>query len=319
MGNYITVKEAKSWLEKLQEDSIRTALPAAVKPEYFCRIALTTLRKNPALMKCEQGSIAAALVQSAQLGLVCDGFLGHAYLVPFKGECTLILGYKGLIELVRRSGEVAKISMESVYSGDEFSYTKGLDPTLHHVPGDKHGISDSDITHVYVAVKLKDGTNVFDVWPRKKVEAHRDRYSKGASRPDSPWRTEFGLMGQKSVLRQMVSKGLLPVSVEVQRLAATEDVLDAQTVNGSVVSSRSGKPSLEDLSAKEEDVQDAELVLPDQGEILAEAISDIEAAATLKAAKEAYDKWSGSFSGESMDQLDQALIEQEEIIRSKRS
>lgn len=318
MANALVAKEAQGWMEELQEKSIRMALPTHVKPEHFCRIALTTLRKNPDLMRCDKSSIAAALVQSAQLGLVCDGFLGHAYLIPFKAECTLILGYKGLMELVRRSGEIASVAMESVYEGDTFSFSLGLDRTLHHEPGPNYGIDDKLITHVYVAVKLKDGTDVFDVWPRKKVEAHRDRHSKGANRPDSPWKTAFGLMGQKSVLRQMVSKGLLPVSVEVQKLVTREEYIDAKTVDGLV---KSSKPSLDDLSDAGSVIEDAEVVPhsgPDQGELLAMAIEDVKAATTLKGVREAFDKWKGNFQGDMLNELDEATVEQDEFLRSKK-
>lgn len=281
-GTSLTTATAKDWLKKLADDSLKDALPKMVDPDKFNRVALTTMRKNPDLFKCSPASIAASLVQSAQLGLTVDGVLGMAYLIPFKTECTLIIGYKGLIELVRRSGEVSTLAMECVYDGDDFSYTLGLDPKLHHVPGDEHGVDDSKITHAYVAVKMKDGSTVFNVWSIKKLIAHRDRYSKGAGRSDSPWRTAPSKMYVKTIMRGLINSGRLPLSIEHADLArqaiSMEEMIEARST---VIDSRVvGRKTLDDLAGA-----------TDPGEDLEKAIDAIRAAGDKDSALAAVHEW----------------------------
>ena len=111
-------------LIKASEKQFAVALGRTIDPERFVRVALTTVRTNPSLAGCNPQSLLAALMLSAQLGLEPGGPLGHAYLVPFKNEVTFIPGYRGLITLARRSGEVASIRAHAVFDGDEFSSAK---------------------------------------------------------------------------------------------------------------------------------------------------------------------------------------------------
>ena len=76
---------------------------------------------------------------SAQLGLE-PGTLGYCYLVPYQNKKTgqleiqFQLGYKGILELVRRSGQVENIEARVVYEKDKFDFEYGLTPKLVHKP-----------------------------------------------------------------------------------------------------------------------------------------------------------------------------------------
>ncbi|WP_202630600.1 recombinase RecT, partial [Deinococcus alpinitundrae] len=90
-------------------------------------LAVTEFRKNPMLKECTPESLLGAVMQAAQVGLEPDA-LGSAYLVPYYNknknvkEVQLQIGYKGLIELVRRSGQVTSIVANEVYENDEFDF-----------------------------------------------------------------------------------------------------------------------------------------------------------------------------------------------------
>jgi recombination protein RecT len=89
--------------------SIRMVAAAHMDPERCYRILLSCWSRTPALQKCTPESLFRASLQAVELGLEPGGALGHAYLVPYGNQCTLIPGYRGLVELVRRSiraGEV---------------------------------------------------------------------------------------------------------------------------------------------------------------------------------------------------------------------
>lgn len=311
MANAIALspKTADKWLDQMKPQ-LAQALPGMVKPEQFVRVALTTMRKNPDLTQCTPVSVAASLMTSAQLGLVCDGVLGHAYLIPFNNrkagtkECQLVIGYKGLLALAHRSGEVADITSECVYRGDTFEFGLGDDPFIKHSPGPNYGISDGDIEWVYVVVRFRNGGKAMEVWPWKKVEAHRDKYSKGKDKSDSPWKTSPGRMGIKTVLRSMIGSGKVPVSVDVQRAVSAEEAWESQTVQGSVV--RQDRPSLESIASDLlGETEEAEVV--DPGELLAEAEDAIKSAATVAEAQAEHRKWVGRFSGEMAQHLEFTL------------
>lgn len=231
-GELIVIRNSNDLRTQLQThaDKIFAAMPRHITPERMISICVRCFRKNPALARCNGLSILDSIAQAAALGLEPDGVLGHAYLVPYGDECVLIPGYKGLIDLCRRSGNVSEVHLECVYKGDQFSYSKGLEPKLFHVPDDNNPQSDdTQITHVYVVIRLRDGGVQFDVWPRARVEGHKQKYSQAWKRADgkkkdSPWHTNWKEMAMKTVLRNMVARGKVPVSAEIQRLAMNDEL-----------------------------------------------------------------------------------------------
>src|SRR5690606_28083055 len=118
---------------------IARALPRHMDPDRMLRIAMTVVRQTPDLQKCTVPSVLGALMQAAQLGLE-PGILGHCYLVPFRNgrtgqhEVQFIIGYKGLIDLARRSGNIQSIAAHPVYENDLFEFEYGLNERLRHVP-----------------------------------------------------------------------------------------------------------------------------------------------------------------------------------------
>ncbi|MNX81415.1 recombination and repair protein RecT [compost metagenome] len=198
------------------------ALPKHVTPERMARLALTEFRKTPALHKCKTESIIAAVFQASQLGLEFGGVMGQAYMVPFKDEATLIIGYRGYVELIRRSGQIINIQATAVFENDVFEYEQGLDPKLRHVPAKTNR---GEITHFYSVAWFKNGQKSFIVMSREEVERIRDgsngyqmakRFNKS-----SPWDTHFEPMGQKTVIRRHSKQ--LPMSPEIQAAMERDD------------------------------------------------------------------------------------------------
>lgn len=309
MSTALTASNVNNWLKTLAPE-IERALPSMIDSDQFIRVVLTTMRRNPKLLQCSEASIAASLMTSAQLGLKMDGVLGHAYPIPYGRECTLVIGYKGYLELARRSDEILDITPACVYKGDDFHYTLGDSPSIHHVPGDEYGVNDDEITHVYVVVNLKGGGKVMEVWPRKRVDAHRDKYSKGASKSDSPWRTAYARMAKKTVIRSMVCGGLVPLSVEAMRAASNEEVNEARTVQGSVVSSKRTLDSLADGVLDE--VEDAQVM--DDGELLAKATDELKETTSVANAVEVYESYQGRLSAEAFKELGFILETHKEFL-----
>lgn len=132
----------------------------------------------------------------------------------------MILGYKGMIDLARRSGEIQDISARAVYEGDFFEYEFGLNEQLKHIPAQDNERTPNKLTHVYMVCHFKDGGHYIDVMTRSQVNAIRSR-SKAGSSAYSPWSTDYEAMACKTVIRRAFK--LLPVSVEAQKAAATDE------------------------------------------------------------------------------------------------
>lgn len=186
---------------KAMEGEIKKALPAVITPERFTRMVLSALSMNPRLAECTPQSFLGAMMTAAQLGVEPNTPLGQAYLIPYRNhgtmECQFQLGYKGLIDLAYRSGEVSIIQAHTVREGDEFEYELGLDPKLRHVPApDNRGAA----THYYAMFRTKDGGCGFAVMSRDEVEQHARKYSKAFSA--GPWQTNFDEMAKKTVLKK---------------------------------------------------------------------------------------------------------------------
>lgn len=205
---------------KATANRMMAALPKHVTPERMMRVALNAIRKNPKLLDCSAASLFGAITEAATYGWEIGGILGHAYLVPYGDEAVLIPGYKGLVDLCRRSGQISTISCETVHASDDFHYSLGDDPHIHHRPNDRDPKRDQKpITYVYLVVRLRDGGIQRSVWSQQKIDAHKEQYSQSWRRAekgkkDSFWHTAWPAAAKKTVIRDMIQRGLLPVSAE---------------------------------------------------------------------------------------------------------
>lgn len=207
---------------KQMEGEIKKALPSVITPERFTRITLSALSANPKLQSCTPQSFLAAMMTAAQLGVEPNTPLGQAYLIPYnnKGvlECQFQLGYKGLIDLAYRSGEVSTIQAQVVYENDDFEYELGLTPKLKHVPAKK----DRGLPEFFYGVfRTKDDGYGFEVMSLDDARKHAQKYSKAYN--SGPWQTNFEEMAKKTVLKKTLKYAPLK-SDFVRGLAADETV-----------------------------------------------------------------------------------------------
>lgn len=203
---------------------IRAALPRHMTPERLARIVTTEIRKVPKLAECTPVSFFGAVIQCAQLGLEPGNALGHAYLLPYGKDVQLIIGYRGMIDLARRSGQIVSIDARAVYEGDKFECTLGLDPHIDHVPdwNNPNRTKAEKLQFVYAVAKLKDGGIQFDVMSRAEIEGIRARSKAGNG---GPWKTDYTAMALKSVVRRLFK--FLPVSIEMQTAVGLDERADA--------------------------------------------------------------------------------------------
>ena len=196
------------------------ALPNHVKVEKFQRVAMSAIQQNPALLNCDRKSLFASCMTAAQLGLFTDGFLGEAYLVPYKDKVQFQPGYRGLIKLVRQSGDINSISSNVVYENDHFDYELGDNEHILHKPvlGSR-----GDMIFVYAIAKFKDGSVQRVVLTRADVMKIK-KSSQSSGSKYSPWQTFEEEMWKKTAIKRLCK--LLPLNTDIQQAITISDQAD---------------------------------------------------------------------------------------------
>lgn len=209
---------------KLMGKEIAKALPSVITPERFTRIVLSAISTNPKLGSCTPNTFLGAMMTAAQLGLEPNTPLGQAYLLPYWNnknkcyDCQFQLGYKGLIDLAYRSGQVSTIQAHVVHEGDKFTYSFGLEPTLEHVPAVS---GRGEPVAVYAVFRTKDGGFGFEVMGWDECLAHGQKYSKSYEK--GPWQTNPEEMAKKTVLKRVLKYA--PLKSDFVRQVAQDETI----------------------------------------------------------------------------------------------
>lgn len=220
VANALAAKQ-KTVIDIVQKfkSQIETALPRHLTADRITRIIVTEIRKNPLLAECDQTSLLAAIIQTAQLGLEPGSGLGHSYLIPYGKECQLIIGYQGMIELAERTGFVT-VDAHVVYANDKFSVVLGTSPAIEHVPA----ITDQgEVIGAYAVATYTDGRKKFRWCPKVEIEKARAQSRSGKYNNKGPWKDFYAEMAMKTAVRRLFK--LLPKSPEILR-AQVIDVQD---------------------------------------------------------------------------------------------
>lgn len=203
------------------------ALPKHMSADRMARLALTAFSTNKALQNCKTDTILASLMTATQLGLE-PGIGGQGYLIPYKDTCTFVPGWKGLVDLVARSGR-ATVWTGAVFDGDQFDYQLGDEPLCRHKPGDSEG----NFTHVYAIGRVKDAQMpVIEVWTRGKVDKHLKQYNKVGGRHYAlASESNFEMYARKVALLQVLK--YMPSSIELNNAMAVSHA--AEDGKGAVI------------------------------------------------------------------------------------
>lgn len=271
-GRQMVALTPKQNLQRMLRDSwprIASVVGNNMSPDRLYQMCVSAINKTPKLAECTPQSVLSCFMTCSALGLEpsnVDG-LGRAYVLPFynsrthRTEATFIMGYRGMIDLARRSGQLVAISARAVHEGDEFSYSYGLNEELRHVPCASPG----DLTHVYMVAHFKDGGHYFLVLDLSEIEQAKARSKSGNF---GPWKTDFEAMAKKTAIRRAAP--YLPLTVQAQTAVASDgttpdygDVFqpvletdaDDESWDATV---EAGEPAMPGVEADEADVKDGE-------------------------------------------------------------
>lgn len=246
-------------LIKAMEPEIKKALPSVITPERFTRMVFTALSSTPKLQQCTPQSFLGAMMQAAQLGLEPNTPVGQAYLIPYGNVCQFQLGYKGLLDLAYRSGEIKDIQAHEVHENDEFEYELGLEPKLKHIPAKNNR---GTVTMYYAVWHTKTGGYGFEVMSKDDVLEFAQKKSK--SFRNGPWQTDFDAMAKKTVLKQALKYA--PIATDFVKAVATDE-----TVKSHITENMEDEPD-ETLTIDAEAVSSGDTVPqnvdPETGEVI---------------------------------------------------
>lgn len=240
------VKQSNSLLSAITEpnfvNSLQQYLPKnTISADRMAKIILSDVRKNPKLMACDKMSFLASVATVAQLGLEI-GAIGHCYLLPYYNnakkitECQVIIGYKGLIDLVYRSEKVSTIQANVVDSADEFHFNFGSNPNIYHVPAREQN---GETVYVYAIITFKDKSFQFVVLTMKEIEKIKSCSNGAKNSSTHPWHQWADEMMKKTALKRLFK--YVPISLEVSQAISIDDTAES---NFKDVSNRLDETSL---------------------------------------------------------------------------
>lgn len=193
-------------------EQVKMAMPRGEDGRRLIRGAITAMQKTPAIAECQQASIFASLLTCAQLGLSLDG--REAHLVPFKGQCTLIPDYKGLVRLVIQSGSVSHVHADVVCENDDFDFDRGK--VLRHKIDLRR--PRGPVYAAYAFAVFTAGSEKAEVMSIDEINAVRTR---GGNRGGGPWGTDYNEMAKKTVFKRLCK--WLPLAPEAQAAIEEDD------------------------------------------------------------------------------------------------
>lgn len=217
----IALPQMTQMLTKMQSQ-LKAVLPNSMSPERLARIALTELRMIPKLRECSPESFLKCLMVSAQLGLE-PGLLGHVYFIPYGQEATVIVGYKGMLDLARRSGQILSIEPRIIYENDKVDIALGTESRIHHTVSLLGGNRGKPIAY-YAVAKLAGGGVQFDIMTKNEIDTVRNA---SKAKNSGPWVTHYDEMAKKTVIRRLFK--YLPVSIEMQKAIALDESQEVGT------------------------------------------------------------------------------------------
>jgi recombination protein RecT len=165
-------------LEKYKNTLEKLLKAHNISPDQFIHIVLSEVKRNEKLLQATQAnpaSMFASILAGAEIGLIPNALQGEFFLIPRqingKPTVTPLIGYKGLVGILLRSGDITRIHTECVFEGDEFEAIYGLEPNIIHKPDFGKERSSNTFRFVYAVAKLKTGEYQFSVLSKKEIIA----------------------------------------------------------------------------------------------------------------------------------------------------
>ncbi|MEG3013120.1 MAG: recombinase RecT [Cetobacterium sp.] len=176
---------------------------------------------NTDLKDADPQSVMNGLFIAAALKLPIEKNMGFAYIIPYKNRSTGVttaqfqLGYKGLMQLALRSGQVKKLNAIEIYDGQ----IKSFNPLTEEIEFDM-SVPKGDVIGYAAYMELVNGFNKIIYVTKEDMERHADkfsqayRYDKSYKKSSSVWSSDFDSMSKKTIMKMILK--FAPLSADMQ-------------------------------------------------------------------------------------------------------
>lgn len=213
------VAQFSNFLEKLKPQ-LALALPKHMNADRMARLALTAFSTSKQLQECDPKSIAGSIMTAGQLGLE-PGVNGAGYLIPYKSTCTFVPGWKGLVDLVSRSGR-GTVYTGVIFNDQKYTFKDGAHRDL-IIHNETNLDDENDITHAYAIGWVKDAAMpIIELWTVEKIRKHREKYNKVGNQHYSYKNWE--MYCRKIPLLQVLK--YMPTSIELNNAIAASNAAE---------------------------------------------------------------------------------------------
>ena len=247
-----------SFLDKLKPQ-MALALPKHLNADRMARLALTAFSTTPALQDCDPKSIAASIMTAGQLGLE-PNVNGQGFLVPYGRTCQFVPGWKGLVDLVSRSGR-GTVYTGVIFADQKYTFTDGARRDL-VVHNETDLDAPEDITHAYaIGWVNRASMPIIELWSVNKIRKHRDKYNKQGKKHYSfrEWEAYCRKIPLLQVLKYM------PASIERQNAISISDAAESgrgAIIEGDFVVTVDDQPNSETPQASNDEASQQQLDAP---------------------------------------------------------
>lgn len=192
-------------------------------PQFMASV-LTLANSNKLLGECDPIKLYNCCLMAAALKLPFNQNLGQAYIVPFKGEPQLQIGWKGFIQLAQRSGQFKRINCSDVRDGEIVKRDRLTGEIDFEWLDD--AVREKKPVIGYVAYfELLNGYQQTLYMSKAEVEAHAKKYSQTYKQGFGVWKDNFDAMARKTLIKRILNQ-FAPLSVDMAK-AMEYDQADA--------------------------------------------------------------------------------------------
>lgn len=221
----------------------------------FSSNIMSVYTANPLLKTCEPVSIVSAGLQCAALNLSTSPALGEAWIIPYGDKATFQIGKNGLVQLAIRSGQYLDIDTMEIRQGEYKGRDRNTGKPKFEFIEDEEQREKTPIVGYLAYFELLNGFKKSVYFSREKMLGWAKRYSQAFDeelfkkyqvymetgegmtdtelrRCSSPWYNRFDSMGEKTVLKQLLTKwGIKSTELETA-IESDEKVADGDAFGG---------------------------------------------------------------------------------------
>ncbi|WP_428411986.1 recombinase RecT [Pararhizobium sp.] len=209
MSDLAVVQQAKAVQKILltNKDSFASKVPSGIICERTAAVAYQLISASDKLQNCSKESLVGSVMQASMMGLELHGALGHAYLVPFGNQATLLPGYRGMVLMARQTSvePILDLFAEVVYAKDTFEHSLAPRELTHKPPAKKGKNDRGDAMFVYAYVRYVNGAVDFEVMDIAEIDEIKKK-AHGSKNADSPWVIYQDEMRRKTALKRLIKR-----------------------------------------------------------------------------------------------------------------